>query len=52
VYAIAVENPDQRTTGVATAELDGAPVCADAIPLVEDGGTHQVRVVMGVPATG
>ena len=36
--------------GVASAELDGAPVSAVAIPLVDDGRTHQVRVVLGDPA--
>jgi len=46
-YAITVSNPKRRCRGVATAELDGAPVDAAAIPLVNDGGVHQVRVVLG-----
>ena len=30
-----------------TATLDGAPVNAAAIPLVNDGRTHDVAVVLG-----
>ena len=48
-YTIEVENPDGCATGVASAELDGCPVMPEAIPLLEDGGTHCVRVVMGAP---
>ncbi|MFN7987339.1 MAG: glucoamylase family protein [Thermoanaerobaculia bacterium] len=47
-YAIAVENPDRRCRGVAGVEMDGTPVDPDAIPLLEDGRTHAVRVVLGV----
>jgi len=46
-YEIAVSNPARRCRGVGEAELDGVSVDADAIPLVDDGGTHQVRVVLG-----
>lgn len=49
VYVIEVENPDLCTTGVALAELNGSPVSAEAIALVQDGRTHRVRVVMGAP---
>ena len=31
------------------AELDGHPVNAAAIPLLDDGATHQVRIVLGEP---
>jgi len=48
-YEIAVANPDRRCRGIASADLDGAPVSAVAIPLVDDGRTHQVRVVLGDP---
>jgi cyclic beta-1,2-glucan synthetase len=51
-YAIEVENSERRTTGVASAELDGAPVPADAIPLLEDGKEHRVRIVMGEAKKG
>ncbi len=47
-YTIVVENPERRCTGVATAELDGSPADPGAVPLVEDGGVHQLRVVLGV----
>ncbi len=46
-YEIAVSNPERRCRGIAEAELDGVPVDSGAIPLVDDGGTHQVRVVLG-----
>ena len=46
-YEIAVANPERRCRGVAEAELDGAPVDPHAIPLVDDGGTHHVKLVLG-----
>jgi cyclic beta-1,2-glucan synthetase len=46
-YEIAVSNPQRRCRGIAEAELDGAPVDSRAIPLADDGGTHQVRLVLG-----
>ncbi|HEY6572557.1 MAG TPA: carbohydrate-binding protein, partial [Candidatus Eisenbacteria bacterium] len=46
-YEISVENPRQRCRGIAMAELDGVPVDAAAIPVIEDGGTHRVRAVIG-----
>jgi cyclic beta-1,2-glucan synthetase len=46
-YEIAVSNPERRCRGIGEAELDGVPVDARAIPLVDDGGTHQVRIVLG-----
>jgi cyclic beta-1,2-glucan synthetase len=46
-YVIVVENPERRCRGVAAAELDGEPVDPGAIPLVDDGAEHQVRVVLG-----
>jgi len=46
-YKIAVSNPERRCRGVAEAELDGAPVDPGAIPLADDGGLHQVRLVLG-----
>ena len=49
-YEITVSNPARRCRGVVTATLDGAPVDAAAIPLVNDGRTHEVRVVLGDPA--
>jgi cyclic beta-1,2-glucan synthetase len=46
-YEIVVENPEHRCRGIAEVECDGAPVDPRAIPLVDDGATHQVRVVIG-----
>ncbi|HZE96075.1 MAG TPA: carbohydrate-binding protein, partial [Planctomycetota bacterium] len=50
VYEITVQNPDHKTRGVARVEVDGSPVDPDAIPIVNDGKTHAVRVVIGQPA--
>jgi cyclic beta-1,2-glucan synthetase len=50
-YEIAVSNPARRCRGVATAVLDGRPVDSAAIPLVNDGRVHDVRIVLG-QATG
>ncbi|WP_242359884.1 GH36-type glycosyl hydrolase domain-containing protein [Anaeromyxobacter sp. SG17] len=47
-YEITVDNFERRCRGIALAELDGVAVDPRAIPLVDDGGTHEVRVVMGV----
>jgi cyclic beta-1,2-glucan synthetase len=49
-YEITVENPRQRCRGIASALLDGLPVDAAAIPLLEDGGTHKLLAVIGDPA--
>jgi len=46
-YEITVSNPMRRCRGVATATLDGAPVDWSAIPLLNDGGTHEVQIVLG-----
>jgi cyclic beta-1,2-glucan synthetase len=46
-YEIIVENPEQRCRGVAVAELDGVAVDSRAVPLVDDGDTHRLRVRLG-----
>jgi cyclic beta-1,2-glucan synthetase len=46
-YQITVSNPDGSCRGVATAEVDGVAVDPAAIPLVNDGRTHQVVIVLG-----
>ena len=46
-YTIVVDNPDQCCRGVASVHLDGAPADPAAIPLVDDGREHRVRVVLG-----
>jgi len=46
-YDITVSNPDGVCRGVASTELDGVRMQSDAIPLLDDCRTHQVRVVLG-----
>ena len=48
-YVIVVENPLGVSRGVASTELDGQPLPGGdvAIPLVDDGAMHRVRVVLG-----
>jgi cyclic beta-1,2-glucan synthetase len=48
-YRIVVMNPEHRCSGVRSAELDGVSTDARAIPLVDDGRTHDVIVVLGDP---
>ncbi|MGB8932445.1 MAG: carbohydrate-binding protein, partial [Anaeromyxobacteraceae bacterium] len=48
-YEISVANPARRCRGVSEARLDGAAIDHGAIPLVDDGETHEVRVVLGGP---
>jgi cyclic beta-1,2-glucan synthetase len=50
-YHISVVNPDHRCTGVRSAELDGAAIDPEAIPLLQDGKTHDVVVEIGAPDT-
>jgi cyclic beta-1,2-glucan synthetase len=46
-YEIEVTNPERRCRGVVTADLDGVAVNPSAVPLVEDGALHRLRVVLG-----
>jgi len=46
-YEVLVENPDRQSRGVVRAELDGVPVDASAVPLLDDGQVHRVHVVLG-----
>jgi cyclic beta-1,2-glucan synthetase len=48
-YVVTVHNPDQVSTRVVAATLDGAPLGVDplVIPLVDDGADHDVQVVLG-----
>jgi cyclic beta-1,2-glucan synthetase len=46
-YHFVVSNPDHQARGVRSAALDGVPVDSRAIPLVDDGGCHDVHIVVG-----
>jgi cyclic beta-1,2-glucan synthetase len=46
-YHVTVTNPEHRSQGIRTAELDGIAVDASAIPLEDDGGSHEVTIVLG-----
>jgi cyclic beta-1,2-glucan synthetase len=47
LYHITVENPERQHRGVRSALLDGVTVNPRAIPLHDDGETHDVVVVLG-----
>jgi len=51
-YEMQVENPGGCSRGVVAAWLDGQPVDPAAIPVVQDGGVHQVRALLGKKAAG
>jgi cyclic beta-1,2-glucan synthetase len=48
-YEIGVENPSRVSRGVTRVELDGVVLPGDraSVPLVDDGLTHRVRIVLG-----
>ncbi|WP_305068752.1 GH36-type glycosyl hydrolase domain-containing protein [Luteitalea sp. TBR-22] len=46
-YHIAVDNPEHRSTGVASVTLDGVPVEQGRIPILDDGQAHRVVVTLG-----
>ena len=46
-YTISVTNPERQCRGVISATLDGVATNAAAIPLVDDGREHDVRIVLG-----
>jgi CheY-like chemotaxis protein len=48
-WEIRVENPDGQTRGLAELTVDGRPVAGNGVPLVDDGGRHLVRGLLGVP---
>jgi cyclic beta-1,2-glucan glucanotransferase len=47
-YRFTVSNPDHQSQGIKSAELDGAAIDARAIPIEDDGGRHEVTIVLGV----
>ena len=46
-YHIQVNNPEHRSVGVASISLDGDEVEPTAVPIVDDGRSHDVVVIMG-----
>ena len=53
LYIVEIENPDAVTRGVIQIEADGRRLpspCPD-VALVDDGGTHRIRVVLGADTT-
>jgi cyclic beta-1,2-glucan synthetase len=46
-YKISVVNPHNVNRGIQQVALDGVPLSAGGIPLVDDVQPHEVRVVMG-----
>ena len=48
VYRITVTNPEHRCRGVQSATLDGIAIDPRAIPLRDDGETHDVAIVLGI----
>jgi cyclic beta-1,2-glucan synthetase len=49
VYRIKVENPLGVSRGVVVVEVDGTEQTGNAINLIDDEKTHNVRIVMGEP---
>jgi cyclic beta-1,2-glucan synthetase len=46
-YEIVVSNPGHRCRGIGEATVDSASTDPRAIPLVDDGATHRVQLVLG-----
>jgi len=51
-YRFTVSNPEHRSQGIGSAELDGVAVDAQAIPLEDDGAEHDVTIVLGASEGG
>jgi len=47
IYHCRVENPDRIEMGVREVTLDGQAMPALTVPLIDDGATHELRVVLG-----
>ncbi len=46
-YRISVENPEGVNQGIRRVVLDGKTLTDDGIPLSDDGGQHEVQVLLG-----
>ncbi|MGH9347488.1 MAG: GH36-type glycosyl hydrolase domain-containing protein, partial [Vicinamibacterales bacterium] len=51
-YRFSVSNPEHRSQGIGSAEVDGFAVDARAIPLQDDGAVHEVTIVLGASLAG
>ena len=49
-YRIEVQNPEHRSRGIVEARLDGVLVDPRAIPISDDGSSHEIGIVLGQPA--
>jgi cyclic beta-1,2-glucan synthetase len=49
-YRIKIENPHALCRGIASVTLDGTTQSEDEVELIDDGKTHEVRLVMGEKA--
>jgi len=49
IYRISVVNPGHRCRGVRSAHIDGVAIDPEAIPMRDDGKTHDVVVELGDP---
>jgi cyclic beta-1,2-glucan synthetase len=47
LYQIQVENPGGVSRGVTTISIDGQKIDSNSVPLVDDGKTRAVRVILG-----
>jgi cellobiose phosphorylase len=47
VYRCRVENPASVEAGVREVSLDGARLADGIVPLTDDGGPHEVRIILG-----
>jgi cellobiose phosphorylase len=45
-YQVTVQNPEGRRTGVKSILLDSNPVEGNLLPIIDDGKTHEVEVLM------
>ena len=47
VYQIRVQNPDGVCKGVRSVKVNGKGIPGNVVPILEEGKTHQIEVVMG-----
>jgi len=46
-YHIRVENPDGISRRIISGKLDGVPLPGNQIPLIDDGGLHEIHLILG-----